>query len=299
MRRRKTREIGGNSVTDPASEPRVWFITGCSTGFGRELAKAVLARGERVVATARNVEQVQDFEESGPELARAFPLDVTDLGQVSEAVDHALDAFGRIDVLVNNAGYGSMGAVEEVHEEEIRRQFEVNVFGVLNVTRAVLPHMREMQSGHVINISSVGGFVGVPGFGIYNGTKFAVEGISEALAQEVEPLGIRVTIVEPGAFRTDWAGRSLASAPEIDDYKETVGQTRGYIANENGNQQGNPKLAAEAMISAVEADVPPLRLPLGDDALGMIRDKLDSVKREIDAWEPTIVETSFEHSAMK
>ena len=213
-------------MTDPASEPRVWFITGCSTGFGRELAKAVLARGERVVATARNVEQVQDFEQSGPELARALPLDVTDLGQVSEAVDHALDAFGRIDVVVNNAGYGSMGAVEEVHEEEIRRQFEVNVFGVLNVTRAVLPHMREMQSGHVVNISSVGGFVGVPGFGIYNGTKFAVEGISEALAQEIEPLGIRVTIVEPGAFRTDWAGRSLAAAPEIEDYRETVGQTR-------------------------------------------------------------------------
>ncbi len=195
-------------MTNPTSEPHVWFITGCSTGFGRELAKAVLARGERVVVTARDVEQVQDFEQSGPELARAFPLDVTDLAEVSEAVDHTLDAFGRIDVLVNNAGYGSMGAVEEVHEEEIRRQFEVNVIGVLNVTRAVLPHMREMRSGHVVNISSVGGFVGVPGFGIYNGTKFAVEGISEALAQEVEPLGIRVTIVEPGAFRTDWAGRA-------------------------------------------------------------------------------------------
>ena len=283
-------------MTNPTPEPRVWFITGCSTGFGRELAKGVLACSERVVATARNVEQVQDFEQSGPELARAFPLDVTDLGQVSEAVDHALDAFGRIDVLVNNAGYGSMGAVEEVHEEEIRRQFEVNVFGVLNVTRTVLTHMREMQSGHVVNISSVGGFVGVPGFGIYNGTKFAVEGISEALAEEVEPLGIRVTIVEPGAFRTDWAGRSLAAAPEIDDYRETVRQTREHIASENGNQQGNPKLATEAMISAVEAGVPPLRLPLGEGALGMIREKLDWVRREIDTGETTIVETSFEHN---
>ncbi len=278
------------------NESRVWFITGCSTGFGRELAKAVLARGERVVATARKVEEVQDFEESGPELARAVRLDVTDPEEVSGAVDAALDAFGRIDVLVNNAGYGSMGGVEEISDEEIRRQFEVNVFGVLNITRAVLPHMRERRQGHIINISSVGGFVGVPGFGIYNGTKFAVEGISEALALETEPLGIRITIVEPGAFRTDWAGRSLEAAPEIDDYKETVGQTREYIANENGNQQGNPRLAAEAMISAVEADEPPLRLPLGDDALDQIREKLDSVKQETDAWETTIVETSFEHS---
>lgn len=155
--------------------------------------------------------------------------------------------------------------------------------------------MRERRQGHIINISSVGGFVGVPGFGIYNGTKFAVEGISEALALETEPLGINITIVEPGAFRTDWAGRSLASAPEVEDYKETVGQTREYIANENGNQQGNPRLAAEAMISAVEADDPPLRLPLGDDALGMIREKLDSVKQETDTWETTIVATSFEH----
>ncbi len=278
------------------TESRVWFITGCSTGFGRELARAVLDHGDRVVATARKVEEVQDFEESGPELARAVRLDVTDPEEVSGAVDAALDAFGRIDVLVNNAGYGSMGGVEEISDEEIRRQFEVNVFGVLNITRAVLPHMRERRQGHIINISSVGGFVGVPGFGIYNGTKFAVEGISEALALETEPLGIHITIVEPGAFRTDWAGRSLA-APEIDDYKETVGQTREYISNENGNQQGNPRLAAEAMISAVEADEPPLRLPLGDDALGMIREKLDLVKRETDTWETTIVETSFEHGA--
>jgi NAD(P)-dependent dehydrogenase (short-subunit alcohol dehydrogenase family) len=284
-------------MTDPTHEPRVWFITGCSTGFGRELAKAVLDHGDLVIATARDVEQVRDFEQSGPELARAVRLDVTDPDQVTEAVDTALDAFGRIDVLVNNAGYGSMGAIEEVSDEEIRRQFEVNVFGVLNVTRAVLPHMRERRRGHVVNISSVGGFVGVPGFGIYNGTKFAVEGISEALAQETEPLGIRVTIVEPGAFRTDWAGRSLESASEIEDYKETVGQTREYITSENGNQQGDPRLAAEAMISAVEAADPPLRLPLGEDALGMIREKLDSVKQETDAWETTTVETSFEHNA--
>lgn len=224
-------------------------------------------------------------------------LDVTDPEAVRAAVDAAVDAFGRIDVLVNNAGYGYLGAVEEVEDEEIRRQFEVNLFGLLDVTRAVLPQLREQRSGHIVNISSVGGFVGLPGFGIYNSTKFAVEGVSEALAAEVEPLGIHVTIVEPGPFRPDWAGRSLASAPEIEDYAETAGGTREYIAGENGNQEGDPRLAARAMISAVEADEPPLRLPLGQSALDMIREKLDSVRQETYAWEKTTVETSFEHGA--
>jgi NAD(P)-dependent dehydrogenase (short-subunit alcohol dehydrogenase family) len=166
-----------------------------------------------VVVTARDAEQVQEYEQNYPERARAVRLDVTDPGEVRAAVDAAVDAFGRIDVLVNNAGYGYMGAVEEVEDEEIRRQFEVNLFGLLDVTRTVLPQMREQRSGHIVNISSVGGFVGVPGFGIYNGTKFAVEGISEALAAEVEPLGIDVTIVEPGPFRTDWAGARSPARP--------------------------------------------------------------------------------------
>lgn len=274
---------------------RVWFITGCSTGFGRTLAEEVLERGERVVATARDPEQVQEFEDNYPEQARAVRLDVTDRDEVRSAVEEAVDAFGRIDVVVNNAGYGYLGGIEEVEEEEMRRQIEINLFGVLNVTRAVLPQMREQRSGHFVNISSVGGFVGVPGFGIYNATKFGVEGISEALAIEAEPLGIKVTIVEPGAFRTDWAGRSLSSAPEIEDYKDTVGGTREFIENENGNQQGDPQLGAKAMIAAVEAEEPPMRLPLGQDSLDQIREKLDSVRQETDAWERTIVETSFEH----
>ncbi len=281
--------------TDSGS--RVWFITGTSTGFGRMLAEEALEHGDRVVVTARDTEQVQEYEQNYPERARAVRLDVTDPEAVRAAVDAAVDAFGRIDVLVNNAGYGYMGAVEEVEDAEIRRQFEVNLFGLLDVTRAVLPQMREQRSGHIVNISSVGGFVGLPGFGIYNSTKFAVEGVSEALAAEVEPLGIHVTIVEPGPFRTDWAGRSLASAPEIEDYAETAGGTREYIAEENGNQEGDPRLAARAMISAVEADEPPLRLPLGQSALDMIREKLDSVRQETDAWEKTTVETSFEHGA--
>lgn len=277
------------------SESRVWFITGTSTGFGRELAEEVLEHGDRVVATARDTDQVQEFEDNYPERARAVRLDVTDPEEVRAAVGAATDAFGRIDVLVNNAGYGYLGAVEEVEDEEIRRQFEVNLFGLLDVTRAVLPQMRSQRSGHIVNISSVGGFVGLPGFGIYNSTKFAVEGVSEALAAEVEPLGIHLTIVEPGPFRTDWAGRSLSSAPEIEDYAETAGSTREYIAEENGAQEGDPRLAARAMIKAVEDDEPPLRLPLGQDALDMIREKLDSVRQETDAWEKTTVETSFEH----
>jgi NAD(P)-dependent dehydrogenase (short-subunit alcohol dehydrogenase family) len=279
-----------------ASEARVWFITGTSTGFGRALAEEALENGDQVVATARDPEQVREFEENYPERARAVRLDVTDTDEVHEAIQAALEVFGKIDVVVNNAGYGYLGGIEEVEEEEMRRQVEINLFGVLNVIRAALPHMRRRKSGHFINVSSVGGFVGVPGFGIYNGTKFGVEGISEALAIETEPLGIHVTIIEPGAFRTDWAGRSLASAPEIDDYKDTVGGTREFIENENGNQQGDPRLAARAMIAAVEAQEPPLRLPLGQDSLDQIREKLDSVRQETDLWEKTTVETSFEHS---
>lgn len=274
---------------------RVWFITGTSTGFGRALAEEALKRGDRVVATARDPEQVRDLEQDYPERARAVRLDVTDLDEVQASVEAAMEAFGQIDVVVNNAGYGLLGAIEEVSEEDMRRQIEVNLFGVLNVTRAVLPRMRERRSGHFLNISSVGGFVGVPGFGIYNATKFGVEGISEGLRLEVAPLGIHVTIVEPGAFRTDWAGRSLSRSGEIQDYDETVGGTREYIEQENGNQQGDPVLAARAMISAVEADEPPLRLPLGKDSLDQVREKLDEIRQETDQWERTTVETSFEH----
>lgn len=239
-------------------------------------------------------EQLSELIDQYPETAKAIRLEVTERQQVDEAVKTALNTFGRIDVLVNNAGYGLLGAIEEVRQTEVRAQFETNFFGALNMIQAVLPQMRNQRFGHIVNISSVGGFSGFAGFGIYNGTKFALEGISEALALEVAPLGIRVTIVEPGAFRTDWAGRSMIrSARIIDDYANSSGRTRGWMDEENGNQAGSPVRAAEAMIEAVNAPNPPLRLVLGTDALERIRSKLHSVSQELDAWEQSTVNTAF------
>ncbi len=193
----------------PQQNAPVWFITGCSTGFGRDLAKLVLEKGWRAVVTARNPDTVQDFNTAYPDRALALKLDVTDPAQVAEAVKKAESSFGRIDVLVNNAGFGYLAAIEEGEDSEVRAMFETNVFGLAAMTRAVLPGMRQRRSGHIVNISSMAGLVGFPGVGYYNATKFAVEGLSEALAKEVEPLGIKVLVVEPGPFRTDWAGRSL------------------------------------------------------------------------------------------
>lgn len=207
-----------------ANVDRVWFITGCSTGFGRALAEAVLAQGERVIATARKQEHVQEFEDRFPGRARALALDVTDAAQVRAVADTAIAHFGGVDVLVNNAGYGTLGAIEEIRADEAQAQFATNVFGALAVTQAFLPHMRERRRGHILNVSSVSGFVSRAGTGIYSASKFALEAISEALAQEVAPLGIQVTIVEPGAFRTDFAGRSLHMAETvIDDCTATAG----------------------------------------------------------------------------
>jgi NAD(P)-dependent dehydrogenase (short-subunit alcohol dehydrogenase family) len=274
---------------------RVWFITGCSTGFGRALADAVLARGDQVVVTARDVARVTDFQERAPQQVLAVALDVKQPDSVRAAVNAAIERFGRIDVLVNNAGYGLLGAIEELTDDEIRNQFQTNVFGLFDVTRAVLPHMRNSRRGHILNTSSLGGFVGTPGFGVYSATKFAVEGFSEALAQEVAPLGIHVTIVEPGAFRTDWAGRSLvASSNVIEDYALSSGLSRQWIDENNGQQPGSPARAATAMISAVEAAQPPLRLVLGADALESIRGKLASVIKELNTWEETTRSTAFE-----
>lgn len=282
-----------DASSDAASESRVWFITGCSTGFGRALAEAVLERGDRLIATARRPEQIDDLQCGWPEQARTVRLDVTQPDTVQAVVDYAVEEFGRIDVLVNNAGYGSMGAIEEVSAKEARHQFEVNVFGALHVLRAALPSMRETRSGHILNISSMGGVVGAAGFGIYNGSKFALEGISEALAQEIAPFGIRVTIVEPGAFRTNWAGRSMTKAPEISDYSDgPVKSTRERIASIDGGQPGDPERAAQAMIAVVDSGEPPLRLPLGADALERIRAKLKTVDRELDTWETLALETS-------
>ena len=274
---------------------RVWFITGCSTGFGRVLAEAIIARGERLIATARNTETIADLVQRAPDQVLPVALDVTVPAQVQAAVAAAIAAYGKIDVLVNNAGYGMMGAVEEVRLNEVRDQFETNVFGALAVTQAVLPQMRKQRSGHVLNISSVSGMVGRSGTGIYSASKFALEGWSESLAQEVAPLGIRVTIVEPGGFRTDFAGRSLRITDHIiDDYAATTGFARTALPQYHGRQPGDPTRAAQAMIHVVDAEQPPLRLALGVDAVSRIREKLTAVAHDIDTWEATSLATAVD-----
>ena len=277
-----------------SKKSRVWFITGASTGFGRKLAEAVLAKGDRVIATARNPETVADLERQNPSHARAVRLDVTDLAQVKASVQAAISAFGRIDVLVNNAGYGLLGAVEEVSDAQIRQQFETNLFGLLNVTRAVLPLLREQKSGHILNVTSVGGQVSFPTMGMYHGTKYAIEGISESLAKEVAGFGIKVIIVEPGGFKTDFATRSLVQAERIPAYQPLY---EALLKAFEGGVYGDPARAAQAMIQAVESDEPPLRLALGADALHIIREKLNSELEEYKRWESVTEATAFEDPA--
>lgn len=263
----------------------VWFITGCSTGFGRELAKQLLENGYRVVVTARNTDKVQDLVQINKDNALALSIDVTNNEQVTEAVNKAEDYFGRIDVLVNNAGFGYFGSIEESEESEVRAMFEANFWGLSAMTRAVLPKMRERRSGTIVNISSIGGFVGNPGVGYYNATKFAVNGFSEALKKEVAPLGIKVLLVQPSGFRTDWAGRSANDAPStIRDYDETAGANKETIRGYSGNQPGDPVRAVKAIIQAVESENPPFNLLLGRAALRGARAKLESLQSDFDAW---------------
>jgi NAD(P)-dependent dehydrogenase (short-subunit alcohol dehydrogenase family) len=264
----------------PLEKP-VWFITGCSTGFGRELAKILLARGYRVVPTARDPAKVADLVEGHTATALALGLDVEKQPQIEAAVEAARRKFGRIDVLVNNAGYGYLAAIEEGDDADIRAMFETNFFGLAALTRAVLPIMRAQKSGAIVNISSMGGFIGFPGSGYYAATKFAVEGLSESLSKEVAPLGVKVLIVEPGPFRTDWAGRSLKTPKHpIDAYAETAiarrQQTQGY----SGSQPGDPVRGVEAIIAAVEQPNPPLRLPLGNFAYDAMGAELEAVRKE-------------------
>lgn len=269
---------------------KVWFITGCSTGFGRHLAEEVLQKGDKVAVTARNTDDVKDLVTQYPDTAVAIQLDVTNSTQVKTAVQQAKEKFGRIDVLVNNAGIGYFGAIEESEEAEVRRMFEINFFGLASVTNAVLPIMRTQRSGHIVNISSVGGLVAFPGVGFYNATKFAVTGYSEALAKEVGALGIKVTVIAPSGFRTDWAGRSANNTKiVIDDYKETAHANQNTIRGYSGNQPGDPVRAAQAIIKAVESPVPPLRLMLGAGALKGIRNKIVELQKDIDTWEETTV----------
>jgi NAD(P)-dependent dehydrogenase (short-subunit alcohol dehydrogenase family) len=273
---------------------RVWFITGSSTGFGRVLADILLKRGERVAVTARNPDQIQDLVSDYKDTGLALALDVSQPLQVAAAAANAEKFFGRIDVLVNNAGYGYLAAVEEGEEEEVRAMFDANFFGLVALTKAVLPGMRARRSGHIVNITSVGGLVGNPSVGYYAATKFAVEGLSEALAKEVEALGIRVTAIEPGPFRTDWAGRSLKLAKvSIPDYEETAGVRKQLVTERSGKQPGDPVRAAEAIITIVESEQPPRNLVLGKIALDMTREKLASFSRTIDQWEALTLGTDF------
>jgi NAD(P)-dependent dehydrogenase (short-subunit alcohol dehydrogenase family) len=272
---------------------RVWFVTGASRGFGRALCEAVLARRERLIATARSPELLQEFSERHPE-ALTRRLDVTDRTSAQAAVAESIERFGRIDVVVNNAGYGHFGAVEELTDEELRSQFEVNLFGVLNVTRAALPQLRAQRSGHVVQMSSLNGIQAMVGGGYYCASKFALEGLSESLAAEVAHLGIKVTIVEPGPHRTEFASRESARIAEpIDDYAETVGAARQAFAEMDGTQPGDPGRAALAIIAAVEAENPPLRLPLGEMALANIREKLEGQLAELEAWRDLSLSTDL------
>jgi NAD(P)-dependent dehydrogenase (short-subunit alcohol dehydrogenase family) len=264
----------------PLEKP-VWFITGCSTGFGRELAKVLIARGYRAVVTARDPTKVADLVEGHTATALALGLDVEKQPQIEAAVEAARRKFGRIDVLVNNAGYGYLAAIEEGDDADIRAMFETNFFGLAALTRAVLPIMRAQKSGAIVNISSMGGFIGFPGSGYYAATKFAVEGLSESLSKEVSPFGVKVLIVEPGPFRTDWAGRSLKTPKHpIDAYAETAiarrQQTQGY----SGSQPGDPVRGVEAIIAAVEQPNPSLRLPLGNFAYDAMGAELEAVRKE-------------------
>jgi NAD(P)-dependent dehydrogenase (short-subunit alcohol dehydrogenase family) len=277
---------------------RVWFITGASRGFGALIAEAALNAGDAVVATARDPATI--IKQLGThERLLATRLDVTSETEAHEAAGQAVKRFGRIDVLVNNAGYGLLGAIEEASAAETERLFGTNVFGLLSVTRAVLPHMRRQRSGHIINLSSVGGYTGYPGWGVYGATKFAVEGISEALSAEVAPLGIKVTVVEPGFFRTDFLDETSLSrtALEIEDYRDSVGKTRAHAADVNHGQRGDPRKLAAAFMQLASANNPPLRLPLGSDCVARIETKNAFVAKELAEWRTLATSTDFSDAA--
>jgi NAD(P)-dependent dehydrogenase (short-subunit alcohol dehydrogenase family) len=273
---------------------KVWLITGCSTGLGRALASAVLSHGYRAAITARNPDSVRDLVRGHENNAIALQLDVTNRQEAESAVAETENIFGRIDVLVNNAGVGYFAAIEESEEAEVRRMFEINVFGLARMTHLVLPGMRQRRSGHIVNVSSIGGLRASPAIGYYNATKFAVAGFSEALSLETEPLGIHVTIVEPSGFRTDWAGRSAKESPNvIPDYADSAGANRRSLRAYSGKQPGDPARAAEAIIKAVEAEKPPLHLLLGKAALKGANIKLAMLREQIDAWVDTTVGADF------
>jgi NAD(P)-dependent dehydrogenase (short-subunit alcohol dehydrogenase family) len=266
------------------ADTKTWFITGVSTGFGKELAEYCLSKGDKVAATFRKQEQADEFTQKAGENGRGFVCDVVHEQQVKQAVESAIQHFGQLDVIVNNAGYGSLGSIEEIDDAEVQRQFDVNVFGPLRVLRAVLPHLRERKSGHVLNITSIGGLKTFPGVGVYNASKFALEAIGESLAQQVAPLGIKVTNIEPSGFRTEWAGGSATYADtNIEDYRSTVGENLKGIQSYSGKQPGDPQRAAKIMFDVVRQENPPLHLPLGKAAVKGAREKFTGLVKELEA----------------
>jgi NAD(P)-dependent dehydrogenase (short-subunit alcohol dehydrogenase family) len=271
---------------------KTFLITGVSSGLGRAFAKAVLSAGHRVIGTVRRAEDAELFG-SAP---RTYPLqlDVTDYASIPAAIAKAEREAGVVDVLVNNAGYGHEGVVEEASMEDLQRQFAANVFGPVAMIKAVLPGMRERRRGHIVNVTSMGGFITMPGIAFYCGSKFALEGISESLGKELKAFGIRVTALAPGQFRTDWAGRSMDRSPRsIADYDSVMNPIRVARLAKSGNQPGDPDKAALALLTLIEADTPPVRLFLGDDALGLVDQKLEQMKAELGQWEALSRSTSF------
>ncbi|WPU99181.1 oxidoreductase [Mucilaginibacter sp. cycad4] len=274
---------------------KIWFITGASRGFGLEITKAAIANGDKVVATVRSQPE-KLIREISSENLHVVRLDVTQEDQAKSALRQAVDHFGHIDILINNAGFGLLGAIEEASDNEVRQSFDTNVFGLLNVTRAALPYFRSQRSGHIINISSVVGLTSPSGWGLYAATKFAVEGITEALAAEVKPLGIHVTAIEPGFFRTNFLDGSSLKAAEavIEDYSSTSGQMRAFASQINYKQPGDPVKLAAAIMNLVDAEQPPVHLPLGNDTLLYFNQKMEKFNREIQDWHSVI--TSTDHN---
>lgn len=286
--------MSANSSNAFPNATPVWFITGCSIGFGREFARAVLARGWRCIATARNKAALDDLAPEAGERLLCVSLDVTDPAQIAAAAAQARERFGAIDVLVNNAGYGYQSSIEEGEETQIRAQFDANVFGLFALTRAVLPVMREQKRGHVINITSVAGLAGFPGSGYYAASKHAVEGFSDALLAEAGPLGIKVTCVEPGPFRTEWAGRSLVQTPNrIADYAETAGARMQRTAEGSGHQPGDPARAAQAIIRIAEVESPPRHFVLGAFGVDAVAARLRAALADIETWREAGLATDF------
>ena len=278
---------------------KTWFITGASRGFGMLIAKAVLASGDKVVATVRSKPNDLITELGNDPSLLVVNMDVTNEEQIRGAVKYAIDNFGQIDVLVNNAGYGLLSAVEEATSEEVKQNYEVNVFGTLNVIRAVLPYMRKARKGLVINISSIGGLTGYHGWGIYGSTKFAIEGITEALAKELAPLGLYATVVAPGFFRTDFLDASslVRTKNEIGDYAETVGAMRDFATGANKKQPGDPQKLAEAFVKLGNSERPPVHLLLGNDTLESYKAKTEALEEDIKKWYDTVTGTDYEDAA--